>query len=177
LTSGEIKATAINEPVQALNAMVDLAAEQIPWLFSGLVVKRSYLDANRALLVRFLKATIEGNYLALCDEARAKDVLAKEPRPRMQRSSPSNEFRTADASERRADTAWCREHHRAVSRRREPRGRRLRGREHPRRPETGRVLRQSRAEIRQALTSQDGLTPVLRQFSDSDFSPTRNLCI
>ena len=84
LTSGEIKATAINEPVasmareQGLNAMVDLAAEKIPWLFSGLVVKRSYLDANRALLARFLKATIEGNYLALSDEARAKDVLAKE---------------------------------------------------------------------------------------------------
>jgi ABC-type nitrate/sulfonate/bicarbonate transport system substrate-binding protein len=84
LTSGEIKATAINEPVasmareQGLNAMVDLAAEKIPWLFSGLVVKRSYLDANRALLARFLKATIEGNYLALTDEARAKDVLANE---------------------------------------------------------------------------------------------------
>jgi hypothetical protein len=38
MMSGEIKATAINKPVasmareQGLNAMVDLAAEQIPWL-------------------------------------------------------------------------------------------------------------------------------------------------
>jgi hypothetical protein len=28
--------------------------------------------------MRFLKATIEGNYLAIADERRAKDVLAKE---------------------------------------------------------------------------------------------------
>jgi ABC-type nitrate/sulfonate/bicarbonate transport system substrate-binding protein len=84
LKKGEIKATAINEPVAStareagLNVMVDLVAEQIPWLFSGLVVRRAYLDDNRELLVRFLKATIEGNYLALSDEKRAKEVLARE---------------------------------------------------------------------------------------------------
>jgi hypothetical protein len=33
---------------------------------------------RRDLLARFLKATIEGNYLALADEKQAKDVLAKE---------------------------------------------------------------------------------------------------
>jgi NitT/TauT family transport system substrate-binding protein len=86
LRTGEIKATAINEPVastareEGLNVMVDLVADQTPWLFSGLVVKRSYLDNNRELLARFLKATAEGNYLALTDEKRAKDVLAKETR-------------------------------------------------------------------------------------------------
>ncbi len=84
LKTGEINATAINEPVastareEGLNPMVDLAVEQIPWLFSGLVVKRSYLDGNRELLARFLKATIEGNHLALTDAARAKEVLARE---------------------------------------------------------------------------------------------------
>ena len=84
LKTGEIKATALNEPVasaareEGLNAMVDLAADRIPWLFSGLVVKRSALEANREPLVRFLKATIEGNYLALADATRAKEVLAKE---------------------------------------------------------------------------------------------------
>jgi ABC-type nitrate/sulfonate/bicarbonate transport system substrate-binding protein len=84
--AGEIKATAVNEPVAStareagVNVMVDLAAEQIPWLFSSIVVKRSYLAANRALLTRFLKAVIEGNYLALSDEKRAKEVLAKETR-------------------------------------------------------------------------------------------------
>jgi len=86
LKAGEIKATTLNEPfasaarAQGLNAMVDLAAEKIPWLFSTLVVKRSYLQANRDVLTRFLKATIEGNYLALADAKRAKEVLAKETR-------------------------------------------------------------------------------------------------
>jgi len=82
--SGEIKATAVNEPVtsiareRGLNPMVDLVVEQIPWLFSGVVVKKESLAANRALLARFLKATVEGNYLALTDEKRAKEVLARE---------------------------------------------------------------------------------------------------
>jgi NitT/TauT family transport system substrate-binding protein len=86
LKSGEIRGTAINEPVaslaheQGLNPMVDLVAEKIPWLFSSIVVKRAAIESHRDVLVRFLKATIEGNYLALTDEKRAKEVLAKEVR-------------------------------------------------------------------------------------------------
>jgi NitT/TauT family transport system substrate-binding protein len=82
--SGEIKATAVNEPVtsiareQGLHPMVDLVAENIPWLFSGVVVKKDYLEAHRDILVRFLKATVEGNYLARTDAKRAKEVLARE---------------------------------------------------------------------------------------------------
>src|SRR6266481_1057673 len=82
--SGEIKATALNEPFntiareQGVNVLVDLAAEQIPWVFSGIVVKRASLASERDRLKRFLKATIEGNYLALSDEARAKATLAKQ---------------------------------------------------------------------------------------------------
>jgi ABC-type nitrate/sulfonate/bicarbonate transport system substrate-binding protein len=81
--SGEIKATAVNEPVSSiarergLNPLVDLVAEHIPWLFSGVVVKKDYLDANRDVLKRFVLATVEGNYVALTDEKRAKEVLAK----------------------------------------------------------------------------------------------------
>jgi len=86
LKSGEIKATAINEPVasaareQGVNVMVDLAAEKIPWLFSGIVVNRADLAARRALFARFVKATIEGGYAALADAAAAKAVLARETR-------------------------------------------------------------------------------------------------
>ena len=86
LMSGEIKGTAINEPVASLareaglTAMVDLAAEKIPWLFSSIVVKASALQSHRDVLMRFLKASIEGNYLALTDEKRAKEVLAREAR-------------------------------------------------------------------------------------------------
>jgi hypothetical protein len=60
--------------------MVDLVAEEIPWLFSSIVVKRASIDGHRDMLLRFLKASIEGNYLALADEARAKVVLAKQAR-------------------------------------------------------------------------------------------------
>ena len=82
--SGEIKATAINEPLsslareQGVNVLVDLVPDQIPWLFSGIVVRHADVAARRDLLTRFLKASIEGNHIALTDAKRAKDVLAKE---------------------------------------------------------------------------------------------------
>ena len=82
--SGEIKATTLNEPFsslareQGVNPMVDLVPEQIPWLFSGITVKRDSLASRSDALTRFLKATVEGNYLALSDEKRAKEILAKE---------------------------------------------------------------------------------------------------
>jgi len=81
--SGEIKATAINEPTtsqaraEGVNVLIDLAAEQIPWLFSGVVVRRDDL-AKPDVIVRFLKAVIEGNHLALTNQKLAKDVLARE---------------------------------------------------------------------------------------------------
>jgi NitT/TauT family transport system substrate-binding protein len=83
LKAGEIKATMLNEPfataarTDGFPALVDLAAERIPWLFSTLVVSRNYLNENREVLARFVRATAEGNYLALSDPARAKQVLAK----------------------------------------------------------------------------------------------------
>jgi NitT/TauT family transport system substrate-binding protein len=83
LKAGEIKATMLNEPFATaardlgLKPIVDLAAEKIPWLFSTLVVSRKYLDENRDVVARFLRATAEGNYLAIADPARAKQVLAR----------------------------------------------------------------------------------------------------
>jgi ABC-type nitrate/sulfonate/bicarbonate transport system substrate-binding protein len=82
--SGEIRATTLNEPFtslareQGVNVMVDLVPEQIPWLFSGITIRRGSLVRSRDALTRFLKATIEGNYLALSDGKRAKEILAKE---------------------------------------------------------------------------------------------------
>jgi len=82
--SGAIKATPLNEPIaslaraQGVNVLVDLVPEQIPWVFSSIVVRRGDIAGRRDLLIRFLKGTIEGNYLALNDEKRAKEVLAKE---------------------------------------------------------------------------------------------------
>lgn len=82
--AGEIKATAINEPTtsqareQGVNILIDLAAEKIPWLFSGVVVRRNDLKERRDLVLRFLRAVIEGNYLALTHDIRAKAVLERE---------------------------------------------------------------------------------------------------
>jgi ABC-type nitrate/sulfonate/bicarbonate transport system substrate-binding protein len=84
LKSGEIKATLLDEPTASLarqdgmNVLLDLAPEQMPWLFAGIVVRRADIAARRDWLTRFLRATIEGNYIALTDSGRAKQVLAKE---------------------------------------------------------------------------------------------------
>jgi NitT/TauT family transport system substrate-binding protein len=84
LKAGAIRATAVNEPMRSLareegfNALVDLVPEQIPWLFSGVVVKRAMLLERRDVLTRFLKAVLEGNALALAEEGRAKAVLARQ---------------------------------------------------------------------------------------------------
>src|SRR5206468_8024583 len=63
---------------QGVNVLFDLVPEQIPWLFTAIVVKRSTLADQREAMTRFIKATAEGNYLALTDEKRAKEVLAKQ---------------------------------------------------------------------------------------------------
>jgi ABC-type nitrate/sulfonate/bicarbonate transport system substrate-binding protein len=82
--AGEIKATPINEPVaslareQGVHVLVDLVPELIPWVFSGIVVRHADVGGRRDVLIRFLKVTIEGNYLALADARRAKEVLSRE---------------------------------------------------------------------------------------------------
>jgi ABC-type nitrate/sulfonate/bicarbonate transport system substrate-binding protein len=84
LRSGEIKATAVNEPIRSIareegfNPIVDLVPEQVPWLFTGVVVRREMLAERRDVLTRFLKAVMDGNRLALTNENRAKEVLARE---------------------------------------------------------------------------------------------------
>jgi NitT/TauT family transport system substrate-binding protein len=84
LKAGEIKATAVNEPAaslareQGVNVLVDLVPEQIPWLFSGVVMRRRDFSTRWGVIGRFLRAAIEGNHLALTNEKLAKEVLAKE---------------------------------------------------------------------------------------------------
>jgi NitT/TauT family transport system substrate-binding protein len=84
LKSGEIKATAVNEPItsmareQGVHVLFDLVPERIPWLFTAIVVKRSAIEQRRDALVGFIKATAEGNALALADGGRAKEVLSRQ---------------------------------------------------------------------------------------------------
>lgn len=81
---GRVAATTLGEPTRSeafaagLNPIFDFYAQHIPWLYSGLTVDHDYLKDHRDVLVRFLKATVEGNYLAYTDEKRGKEVLAKE---------------------------------------------------------------------------------------------------
>jgi ABC-type nitrate/sulfonate/bicarbonate transport system substrate-binding protein len=82
--SGEAKATMLSEPYTSaardagVNVLLDLAAQKIPWLFTGIAVRHSAVTADHEALKRFLKATIEANYVVFADEKRAKDILAKE---------------------------------------------------------------------------------------------------
>ena len=84
LKSGEIGATAVNEPVasmareQGLHVLIDLVPEQIPWLFTAIVVRRGTIESRRDALTRFVAATAQGNRRALTDEAHAKAVLARQ---------------------------------------------------------------------------------------------------
>lgn len=81
---GQVAASLMGEPYRSqafalgLHAIVDLFADRTPWLYSGLVVHRDFLQQHRDSVLRFMKGTVEGNYLAVSDERRAKAVLAKE---------------------------------------------------------------------------------------------------
>jgi len=83
LVAGRIDVAPLIEPAITLakergfNPLVDLAAANTPWLFDSVVVNNSYLRRNRDTLTRFVKAYIAGAYLALSDEAKAKQVIAQ----------------------------------------------------------------------------------------------------
>jgi NitT/TauT family transport system substrate-binding protein len=83
LRAGEVALTSLGEPYRSeafalgLKAMADLYAERIPWLYSGLAVHRRTITERRDSLVRFMKATAEGNRLAIHDGDYAKRVLAQ----------------------------------------------------------------------------------------------------
>jgi NitT/TauT family transport system substrate-binding protein len=83
LKSGAIAASALNAPVnfmaerERLPKLVDLAND-VPWIFTGMVFSRSYVTQNRGTVKNFLRSYAEGVYIALSDEARAKATLARE---------------------------------------------------------------------------------------------------
>ena len=61
--------------------LVDLAND-VPWIFTGMVFSRDYIAANRETVKNFLRAYAEGVYIALSDEARAKALdLVLDGRP------------------------------------------------------------------------------------------------
>ena len=83
LKNGTVKATMLGEPLRSialadgLKPICDLLADRVPWLYSGLVVDKTYLKENRDTVLSFMRATIEGNYLAVTEHDWAKDIMAK----------------------------------------------------------------------------------------------------
>ena len=82
LKNGVVKATMLGEPLRSvalaegLKPICDLLADRMPWLYSGLVVDKTYLGENRDAVLNFMRATIEGNFLAIKERDWAKKVMA-----------------------------------------------------------------------------------------------------
>ena len=82
--SGEVKAVLLSEPftslarAQGIHVLIDLNAQNIPWLFTGIAVQHGAIASRRDDFKKFLRATIEGNYLAFSNPRLAKETLAKE---------------------------------------------------------------------------------------------------
>jgi ABC-type nitrate/sulfonate/bicarbonate transport system substrate-binding protein len=79
LLAGQLTATPLAEPMasmaraQGLNPLIDFTA--VPWVSTGVVVKRNQLEIQRGIVTSFLRAYIEGAYLAWADEQQAKQVI------------------------------------------------------------------------------------------------------
>src|SRR5215471_18783156 len=83
LVAGRIDVAPLIEPGISLarergfTPIIDLAAARTPWIFDSVVVTRGWLEKNRDTLTRFVKAYVAGAYLALSDEAKAKELIAQ----------------------------------------------------------------------------------------------------
>jgi NitT/TauT family transport system substrate-binding protein len=83
LTAGRIDAVPLLEPTitmakeKGFNPLLDLAAQNTPWIFDSVVVTRSYMQQHGETLTKFVRAYLAGAYLALADEKRAKDEISK----------------------------------------------------------------------------------------------------
>ena len=83
---GKVSASLMGEPYRSkafalgMKPIIDLYADRTPWLYSGLVVSRTFLKDHRDQVIAFIKGTVEGNYFALANPDAAKKVLASELR-------------------------------------------------------------------------------------------------
>ena len=83
LKAGTIAASALNAPVNfmaerdGLPKLADLAND-VPWIFTGMVFTRAYVAQHRDRVEDFLRGYVEGVFFALSHEANAKATLARE---------------------------------------------------------------------------------------------------
>ena len=84
LVGGTIHATLLAEPLTTMalrdhkmNALIDLAESGVPFPQNAFLVRRSYLEANRARLVNFMKGVIEGYFTLKNDKPLAIQMIKK----------------------------------------------------------------------------------------------------
>ena len=84
IVSGTIHATLLSEPLTTMalrdykmNSLIDLAASGVAFPQNAFLVRRSYLAANRANVVNFMKGVIEGYYTLNNDKPLAIQMIKK----------------------------------------------------------------------------------------------------
>jgi NitT/TauT family transport system substrate-binding protein len=84
LTNGSTDASLFTEPYASMaikkykmNVLLDMAEAGMSYPQSCLMVKRSYLDANREKATNFVKAIVEGMYIAKKDKASTIQAIKK----------------------------------------------------------------------------------------------------
>ena len=84
LVGGTIHATLLAEPLTTMalrdhkmNALIDLAESGVPFPQNAFLVRRSYLEANRARVVDFMKGVIEGYFTLKNDKPLAIQMIKK----------------------------------------------------------------------------------------------------
>ena len=84
LVGGTIHATLLAEPLTTMalrdhkmNALIDLAESGVPFPQNAFLVRRSYLEANRAKVVNFIKGVVEGYFTLKNDKPLAIQMIKK----------------------------------------------------------------------------------------------------
>lgn len=84
IVGGTIHATLLAEPLTTIalrdhkmNALIDLAESGVPFPQNAFLVRRSYLEANRARVVNFMKGVIDGYFTLKNDKPLAIQMIKK----------------------------------------------------------------------------------------------------
>lgn len=84
IVGGTIHATLLAEPLTTIalrdhkmNALIDLAESGVPFPQNAFLVRRGYLESNRARLVNFMKGVIEGYFILKHDKPLAIQMIKK----------------------------------------------------------------------------------------------------
>ena len=84
IVGGSVHATLLAEPLTTMalrdhkmNSLIDLAESGVPFPQNAFLVRRSYLEANRARVVNFMKGVIEGYFTLKNDKPLAIQMIKK----------------------------------------------------------------------------------------------------